>query len=87
MLLAWLNIVGWLISLPFYLIPENWRNGSLMLFWLVFGPPMLFWAYKSVYPDPEQRIDPNSTECPTCKTTIPPHADTCPSCGGSYKRR
>ena len=89
MLVVWLNIVGWVISLPFHLIPENWRNGSLLLFWLVFGPPMLFWTYKSAYPDPEPRTDANClpTECLTCKTTIPAHADTCLSCGWSYKRR
>ena len=60
MLMVWLGIVGWVISLPFYLIPENWRDGPFLIFGLVFGPPISFWAYKSVYPDPEPRTDPNS---------------------------
>ena len=88
-LTLWLQLIGLVLSLPFKLLPPNWSEGLMAVVGLIIGPPLSYWGFKCLYPDPEQRTDPNSlpTECLTCKTTIPAHADTCPSCGWSYKRR
>lgn len=88
-LLIWLQFIGYLAALPFMLIPGGWGEIITGVLGVLFGPPLFYWGFKSLYPDPEPRTNPNSlpTECLTCKTTIPPHADTCPSCGWSYKRR
>ena len=88
-LMIWLQLIGFAITLPFKLLPPAWSEGLMAVVGLIIGPPLSYWGYKCLYPDPEQRTDPNSlpTECLTCKTTIPAHADTCPSCGWSYKRR
>ena len=88
-LLIWLQLLGYIIWLPCQLLPGEWRERAEVVFALIFGPPLLYWGYKCMYPDPEPRTDPSSQpiQCFTYRTTIPAHADTCPNCGWSYKRR